>query len=260
MDIGTAKPDAAARAAVPHHLLDLVDPDASFTVADWVDRARQLVPEIWARGRLPVVVGGTGLYVSALVDGYRLAAQPPSAELRRELAAEMEQVGLAALAERLASWTRQPRPASTCATRGACCAPWNASSWPAALDGPVAEPWPGGLAMIGIERPRPVLRASARAAAMFAGGLLDEAPPARRGLRSRPAAAERPWYREAFHVLAGEWNVDRAVADGPPHPSVRQAPDDLVRARSAHRVAPAADRPAANLAEQAADLVHRLTA
>src|SRR5688572_20154470 len=66
MDVGTAKPDAAARSSVPHHLLDLVEPDQPFTVADWVTQARALIPEIAARGRLPLVVGGTGLYVTSL--------------------------------------------------------------------------------------------------------------------------------------------------------------------------------------------------
>jgi tRNA dimethylallyltransferase len=100
MDLGTAKPDATARAAVPHHLLDLVGPDQPFTVADWVERARAIVPEIWTRGHLPLLVGGTGLYLSALVDGYDLASQPWSPGVRRALAAEMATAGLAPLDER----------------------------------------------------------------------------------------------------------------------------------------------------------------
>ena len=131
MDIGTAKPDAAARAAVPHHLLDLVDPDAAFTVADWVDRARQLVPEIWARGRLPVVVGGTGLYVSALVDGYRLAAQPPRRAApragRRDGAGRPG--GPGRTARPAGPGNRGPHRPAQPAARAA--RPRNASSWPA---------------------------------------------------------------------------------------------------------------------------------
>ena len=110
MDVGTAKPDAAARAAVPHHLLDLVDPDASFTVADWVAQARQLVPEIWARGRLPMVVGGPACTSAPWWMATSWARQAPSPALRGELALEMEQVGLAAAGRSAgASWTRQPR-------------------------------------------------------------------------------------------------------------------------------------------------------
>ena len=101
MDIGTAKPDAAARAAVPHHLLDLVDPDEPFTRGRLGRAGAAAGAGDRARGRLPLVVGGTGLYVSALVDGYELRRQAPSPELRGELAAELGAVGLAPLAARL---------------------------------------------------------------------------------------------------------------------------------------------------------------
>ena len=101
MDIGTAKVSTSAQRRVPHHLIDVVDPDDLFTVADWVDRARALIPAIAARGRLPLVVGGTGLYVSALVDGHDYAAQPWSPELRQRLADELETDGLEALVARL---------------------------------------------------------------------------------------------------------------------------------------------------------------
>jgi tRNA dimethylallyltransferase len=217
MDIGTAKPDAAARAAVPHHLLDLVDPDASFTVADWVARARKRVPEIWARGRLPMVVGGTGLYVSALVDGYQLGGQAPSPALRGELALEMEQVGLAPLADRLGQLDpktarrtdlRNPRRVLRALER--------AIQAGGAAGGPVAKAWPGRLALIGIERPRSVLvaRIEARAAGLFTDGLLDEAA----RLRQAGYGPELPplgghGYREAFRVLAGEWDVEQAMAE-----------------------------------------------
>src|SRR6187551_3166547 len=101
MDVGTAKPNAAAQAAVPHHLIDLVRPDEPFTVADWVERARPLVLEIASRGRLPLLVGGTGLYVAALVDGHDYAGQPWSPELRQRLADELETDGLEPLVARL---------------------------------------------------------------------------------------------------------------------------------------------------------------
>jgi tRNA dimethylallyltransferase len=263
MDLGTAKPDAVARAAVPHHLLDLVDPDAEFTVAAWVDRARQLVPEIWARGRLPLVVGGTGLYVSALVDGYRLAAQPPSRELRRELAAEMEQVGLAALAERLAQLDpktaaridlRNPRRVLRALER--------VVLGGAALDEPAVDPWPGRLALMGIERPRAVLasRIDARAAAMFGGGLLDEAAHLRdAGYGPELLPLSGHGYREAFRVLAGEWSVEQAVTDTARR--IRQyAKRQMTWFGRDRRIVwlAAGEQPAAALAAPAADLVRRL--
>ncbi len=76
MDIGTAKPTASDRAEVPHHLLDLVTPGESFHAAAWSERARVVIHEVRSRGRLPIIVGGTGLYFRALVDG--LFEAPPS--------------------------------------------------------------------------------------------------------------------------------------------------------------------------------------
>jgi tRNA dimethylallyltransferase len=84
MDIGTAKPDRRELAEVPHHLIDVVDPDENFTAADFVKRGRAAIEQIHLRGRLPLVVGGTGLYVRALLRG--LADAPGGDErLRREL-------------------------------------------------------------------------------------------------------------------------------------------------------------------------------
>lgn len=69
MDIGTAKPTLAEQRLVPHHMIDLIDPDQEFSVAAFVDRARPLIEQIYHRGRLPCVVGGTGLYIRALLGG-----------------------------------------------------------------------------------------------------------------------------------------------------------------------------------------------
>jgi tRNA dimethylallyltransferase len=69
MDIGTAKPSAAERARVPHHLIDILDPVQSYSAAQFVADAQRLIGEIHARGRLPLLVGGTMLYFKALIDG-----------------------------------------------------------------------------------------------------------------------------------------------------------------------------------------------
>ncbi|MEP6505718.1 MAG: isopentenyl transferase family protein, partial [Betaproteobacteria bacterium] len=69
MDIGTAKPSAAEQAAAPHHLLDLIGPEDAYSAARFVADARRLVDEIHARGRWPLLVGGTMMYFKALVDG-----------------------------------------------------------------------------------------------------------------------------------------------------------------------------------------------
>ena len=69
MDIGTAKPTPAERAAVPHHLIDIINPPQSYSVADFLDDCLRLCREIHARGRLPLIVGGTMMYYHALVNG-----------------------------------------------------------------------------------------------------------------------------------------------------------------------------------------------
>jgi tRNA dimethylallyltransferase len=85
MDIGTAKPTPEERAAATHHLIDVVDPDEPFSLGMWLDLARAALDDIWARGEQPVLVGGTGQYVWALLEGWRVPRVPPHRELRDEL-------------------------------------------------------------------------------------------------------------------------------------------------------------------------------
>jgi tRNA dimethylallyltransferase len=86
MDIGTAKPTAEERASLPHRLLDIIDPDESFSLGAWLDLALAALDSIWNDGKVPMVVGGTGQYVWALLEGWRVPRVPPQYELRRELA------------------------------------------------------------------------------------------------------------------------------------------------------------------------------
>jgi tRNA dimethylallyltransferase len=100
MDIGTAKPTAAEQAAVRHHLIDVVDPDEPFDAAVYAALGRQALAELIRRGRTPVVVGGTGLYIKALLYGlFRSDARDPA--VRARLRAEAESQGTAALHARL---------------------------------------------------------------------------------------------------------------------------------------------------------------
>ena len=101
MDIGTAKPSATERAAVPHHLIDIIDPTASYSAALFAAHARQLAAEIRARQRLPLLVGGTMLYFKALRDG--ISPMPSaSADLRAQIDAEAVALGWPALHAQLA--------------------------------------------------------------------------------------------------------------------------------------------------------------
>lgn len=100
-DIGTAKPSAAERAAVPHHLLDVVDPDQNYTVAQYRAEAAQAIAAITARGKLPLVVGGTGFYARALLEGLVIPQVAPQPELRAQLNQFAEAEGNDALHRRL---------------------------------------------------------------------------------------------------------------------------------------------------------------
>jgi tRNA dimethylallyltransferase len=102
LDVGTAKPTAAERAEVPHHLLDLVDPGEGMDAARWAALADAAIREIDSRGRLPFVVGGTGLYVRALLHGV-VEAPGRDPELRTRLEAEAAREGRPALHRRLAA-------------------------------------------------------------------------------------------------------------------------------------------------------------
>jgi tRNA dimethylallyltransferase len=215
MDVGTAKPDSAARAAVRHHLVDLVQPDQQFTVARWVAAARELIPEIVRRSRTPLLVGGTGLYLSALLDGHDYAAQAWSPAVRASLAAELEAEGLPPLAERLAR--QQPALAARTDLR-------NPRRVLRALErievggggaATRATPYPGHVVLMGLSRPRDELyrRINDRAAWLFEhGGLLEEV---RRlvdaGVGPDLAPMTGHGYREAWRHLSGEWTLDEAI-------------------------------------------------
>lgn len=102
LDIGTAKPTPAERARVPHHLIDVLDPQERWTVADFQQAALGAIEAVHARGRLPILVGGTGFYIQAVVDGLSLTRVAPDEELRRHLKARAAEEGPLALHGELA--------------------------------------------------------------------------------------------------------------------------------------------------------------
>ena len=103
MNIGTAKPSAEELAAVPHHLVDILPPEASFSVVDFKEQAQRLITEINARGHLPIIAGGTGLYIKALLEDYAFNSVSENSELREQLTREAELQGAEALHARLAA-------------------------------------------------------------------------------------------------------------------------------------------------------------
>ncbi len=101
MDIGTAKPTSAEREAVSHHMLDVATPDESFTLALYLRGARAAIASVHARSRLPILVGGTGLYLRALTLGYDVPEVPPNPRFRAELERMTREDGIETVVERL---------------------------------------------------------------------------------------------------------------------------------------------------------------
>ena len=102
MDIGTAKPTPEETRGVPHHMIDVADPEEDFSVARYVDLAARCVDDILARGKLPILAGGTGLYIDSLLSGRTFAAFEPESALRGELEARMAREGGEAMLAELA--------------------------------------------------------------------------------------------------------------------------------------------------------------
>ena len=104
MDIGTAKADESERAAAPHHMLDVCGPSENYSVARYAEEAGRVCEELLARGRLPIVVGGTGLYIDALIDGRDFAEFEGDRKLRTELSALYDAEGGEALLRMLGAF------------------------------------------------------------------------------------------------------------------------------------------------------------
>ncbi|MEG0115010.1 MAG: tRNA (adenosine(37)-N6)-dimethylallyltransferase MiaA [Hydrogenoanaerobacterium sp.] len=93
MNIGTAKPTAAEMCGIPHHLIDFIPPDKLFTVADYVKLARQKINEVTKQNKLPILTGGTGLYISSVADNIIFSESPSNTKLRAELKAISDEQG-----------------------------------------------------------------------------------------------------------------------------------------------------------------------
>ena len=214
MDIGTAKVTAADRRRVPHHGLDLVDPDQQFTAADFQRSAFEALQTIAADDGAALLVGGTGLYVRAVARGVPLDETGRDQTLRAQLELRLAGEGLAALAGELSS--RAPSVAARTDLANSRRVVRALERVSVAGDRPPPAPrgYPARSVWIGLtlDRSENVRRIDERARAQFAAGLLDEA----RGLRERydPAlpAFSATGYREAFDVLDGIAGLDEAIA------------------------------------------------
>ena len=101
MDIATAKPDAEERRGITHHLIDILDPDEPFSLSEFLHLARKTVDEVESQGKMPILVGGSGQYVWALLEGWEVPDIEPDLELRTELERKLAEEGVTALASTL---------------------------------------------------------------------------------------------------------------------------------------------------------------
>ncbi len=215
-EIGTAKPTAAERARVPHHLLDFVEPSGYITAGEYARQARQVLDQIKARGALPIVVGGTGLYLRALLEGL-FAGPQRSEELRQRLRERAEEKGTGYLHRMLSRLD------------SAAAAKIHAHDTPKLLRAievclasrtKMSELWKQGrdplrgfrIVRLGLDPDRNLLydRINQRAQRMFDGGLAEET----QGLLRKYGAATRPLsalgYKQAVALVRGE--IDRNTA------------------------------------------------
>ena len=213
MDIGTAKPSAAERAAVPHHLIDILEPTTAYSAARFVADARRLIDEITARGRLPLLVGGTMLYFKALREG--LDDMPPAdPALRRALDEEAAARGWPALHAELArvdpATAARLAPADAQRVQRALevfrASGRPLSAWQRRGPGPVQAAAAAALPLVALE---PASRAwlheriERRFDAMLAAGLLDEVRALRRrgDLHAALPSMRCVGYRQAWAAL-----------------------------------------------------------
>ncbi|HEX7180378.1 MAG TPA: tRNA (adenosine(37)-N6)-dimethylallyltransferase MiaA [Thermoanaerobaculia bacterium] len=218
LDLGTAKPSPEERARAPHHLVDILDPHERYSAGEFARRAREAIGEIRGRGRLPVVVGGSGLYLRALFQG--ISPIPPGdPEVRRRLRERLESEGLEALTREL----EQADPATA-----ARLAPGDTQRVLRALEvaevsGEPLSTWisrqPFGAQRIaalhvGLTVPRAILydRIASRVARMVQEGWVEEVA----GLLAQGLAPDLPafqaiGYRQLVRHLEGEWSLEQAI-------------------------------------------------
>jgi tRNA dimethylallyltransferase len=218
MDIGTAKPSKAEMARVPHHLIDIVNPDETLSLAVFQKMAQKVIADIHTREKLPLLVGGTGQYVRAVTEGWSPPEVAPDSRLRDILERLKEEKGEEWLHEGLK--ILDPQAAEKIDPR-------NFRRTIRALEVIFStgrkfseqrrrQNAPYRLIAIGLTRPRAELfrRLDERIETMFANGLLDEV----RGLLARGYSPALPslsaiGYRECIRVIAGDWSVEQAKAE-----------------------------------------------
>lgn len=216
MDIGTAKLSPAERRGVPHHLLDIWEVTKAASVAEYQSLVRPLIDDLRARGVVPILVGGSGLYVRAALDDLEFPGTDP--EIRTRLEAELERAGPLPLYERLRE--RDPRAAEAIL-------PGNGRRIVRALEvielsgRPFSATMPSYDAVydsvqLGVEVPREILdeRVAARVRRMWEAGLVEEVGRlAAKGLAKGRTASRALGYAQVLRFLDGEWSEEQAMEE-----------------------------------------------
>jgi len=217
MDVGTAKLTDAERRGVPHHLLDVWDVRVAANVADYQRLVRRTLPEIAARGRRAVLVGGSGLYVRAALDD--LAFPGTDDVVRARLEAELAEVGPAALHARLAA-VDPPAAAAILPSNGRRVVralevvEITGAPFTAALPVPGVYAVPAVQLGLTVDRPTLDARIEQRVDRMWQQGLVDEVRRlAAGGLREGRTASQALGYAQVLRHLDGKWTEDHARAE-----------------------------------------------
>ncbi len=221
LDIGTAKPSREELARVRHHCLDHVDPRERYHLARYLREARAAVAEIRGRGRRPLLVGGTGQYVWALLEGWDVPNVPPDADFRAEMEARAKREGLASLHAALASVDPKAaagmlpgnvrRVVRALEVQRATGRP--ISSWHEARD-----PMPAVVVAPVVEADELYRRIDARVEEMFARGLVEETEALLSGWAGAGLPDDAPGlasigYAEVVRYLRGEFSLEEAVEE-----------------------------------------------
>lgn len=217
MDIGTAKLTANERKGVPHHLLDVLDVTEPATVAEFQQFARSVIGDCLDRGVPPIMVGGSALYVRAVLDRFEFPGTDPG--LRRRLESELAVLGPAALHDRLRE-TDPVAAATILPTNGRrivrALEVIELSGRPYSASLPAKQYAYDEVVQIGVEVPRDELdaRIAARVDRMWRSGFVDEVRRLEaRGLRSGHTASRALGYAQVLRFLAGEWTEAHARAE-----------------------------------------------
>jgi tRNA dimethylallyltransferase len=216
MDIGTAKPTPAEQKRVPHHLIDIAEPDLVLSLAQFQQIARQAIAEIAGRGRLPLLVGGTGQYIRAVIQGWELPKVEPNPGLRAALEDWAAEIGGDGLHQRLASLDPQAAAGMDARNlrRTVRALEVILSSGRRFSEQRLSQPSPYRLLLLGLIRPRSELyqRIDARIQMMIETGLVEEV----RALLERGYSPDLPplsaiGYREIIAYLQGKTTLEEAL-------------------------------------------------